>query len=206
MSGFYFSSMPKFKIRRSGVVDDILLPPLVSIATSVPGVAVPSAPETMRKAAADSKEETSMLEKGMENAGDSQKIERGREDPSSKVEDRLDLTALGKLPAPATIAAVSVHKYWITAFVKATNNAELMELLKLAEMYTSRSHVLNYELYKVLAIKVDELRSMVGWDENVDALCLENKDLQEQLVFSEDARARAIYDITKAKRIQSVCV
>ncbi|KAL2489759.1 Uncharacterized protein Fot_43051 [Forsythia ovata] len=81
-----------------------------------------------------------------------------------------------------------------------------MELLKLAEMHTSRSHVLNCELYKVLAMKVDELRSMVGGDEDVDALRLENKDLREQLAFFEDARARAIYDITKAKTIQRACV
>ncbi|KAL2514644.1 hypothetical protein Fot_28615 [Forsythia ovata] len=76
--------------------------------------------------------------------------------------DKLDPTVLGKLPVPTTIAAASVHKYWTSAFDKATDNAELMELLKLAEMYTSRSHVLNYELYKVLAMKVDELRSTVG--------------------------------------------
>ncbi|KAL2552295.1 Uncharacterized protein Fot_05914 [Forsythia ovata] len=34
----------------------------------------------------------------------------------------------------------------------------------------------------------------------------ENKDLREQLTFSEDARGRAIYDITKAKTIQRACV
>ncbi|KAL2514890.1 hypothetical protein Fot_28861 [Forsythia ovata] len=32
------------------------------------------------------------------------------------------------------------------------------------------------------------------------------KDLREQLTFSENARARAIYDITKVKTIQRVCV
>ncbi|KAL2529617.1 hypothetical protein Fot_22218 [Forsythia ovata] len=69
---------------------------------------------------------------------------------------------LGKLPAPAAIAAASVNKYWTFTFGKAVDNAELMELLKLAEMYTSRYHVLNCELYKVLAMKVDELRSTVG--------------------------------------------
>ncbi|KAL2514924.1 hypothetical protein Fot_28895 [Forsythia ovata] len=113
---------------------------------------------------------------------------------------------LGKQPVPASIAAASVHKYWTSAFGKAVNNAELTKLLNLAEMYTSRSHVLNCELYKVLAMKFDELRSTVGRDEDVDALRLENKDLREQLSFSEDARARAIYDITKAKRIQSAYV
>ncbi|KAL2559203.1 hypothetical protein Fot_03942 [Forsythia ovata] len=66
--------------------------------------------------------------------------------------------------------------------------------------------MLNCELYKVLAMKVDELSPMVGGDEDVDALCLENKDLWEQLAFFKDARAHAIYDITKAKTIQRVCV
>ncbi|KAL2513724.1 hypothetical protein Fot_27695 [Forsythia ovata] len=115
-------------------------------------------------------------------------------------------TVLEKLPAPAAIAAASVHKYWTSAFGKAADNVELMELLKLAEMYTSRSHVLNCELYKVLVMKIDELRSTVGGDEVVNALRSKNKDLRERLTFSEDERARAIYDITKAKRIQSVCV
>ncbi|KAL2549807.1 hypothetical protein Fot_11337 [Forsythia ovata] len=104
------------------------------------------------------------------------------------------------------MAAASVYKYWTSTFEKATDNAELMELLKLAEMYTSRSHVLNCELYKVLAMKVDELRSTVGRDVDVNALRSENKDLRERLAISEDARARAIYDVTKAKRIQSICV
>ncbi|KAL2501629.1 hypothetical protein Fot_35477 [Forsythia ovata] len=73
-------------------------------------------------------------------------------------------------------------------------------------MYTSRSHVLNCELYKVLAMKVDELHSTVMRGEDIDALRLENKDLREQLAFSKDARARAIYDITKAGTIQKACV
>ncbi|KAL2489147.1 hypothetical protein Fot_42439 [Forsythia ovata] len=55
-------------------------------------------------------------------------------------------------------------------------------------------------------MNVDELRSIVGGGEDIDALRLENKDLQEQLAFSEDARARAIYDITKAGKIQRACV
>ncbi|KAL2489319.1 hypothetical protein Fot_42611 [Forsythia ovata] len=51
--------------------------------------------------------------------------------------DELDPTVLGKLPAPAAITAASIHKYWTSAFEKAVDNAKLMELLKLAEMYTS---------------------------------------------------------------------
>ncbi|KAL2514505.1 hypothetical protein Fot_28476 [Forsythia ovata] len=113
---------------------------------------------------------------------------------------------LGKLPVLAAIAATSVHKYWTSVFGKVTDNAELIELLKLAEMYTSRSHVLSCELYKVLAMKVDELRSTVEGDKDVNMLCLENKDLRKQLAFLEDVRARAIYDITKAKMIQRACV
>ncbi|KAL2559294.1 hypothetical protein Fot_04033 [Forsythia ovata] len=113
---------------------------------------------------------------------------------------------LEKLPALATIGAASVQKYWTSTFEKAVDNAELTELLTLAKMYTSQSYVLNFELYKVLVMKVDELRSTVGRDEDVDVLCLENRDLREQLAFSEDARARAIYDITKAKTIQMACV
>ncbi|KAL2558715.1 Uncharacterized protein Fot_03454 [Forsythia ovata] len=91
--------------------------------------------------------------------------------------DKLDPTVLGKLPAPAAIATASIHKYWTSTFGKATDNAELMELLKLVEMYTSQSHVLNCELYKVLAMKVDELLSTVGRDEDVDVLRSENKYL-----------------------------
>ncbi|KAL2501253.1 hypothetical protein Fot_35101 [Forsythia ovata] len=55
-------------------------------------------------------------------------------------------------------------------------------------------------------MKIDELRTTIEGDEDVNALRLENKDLRERLAFSEDERARTIYDITKAKRIQSVCV
>ncbi|KAL2514506.1 hypothetical protein Fot_28477 [Forsythia ovata] len=108
MSGFYFSGVPKLKIRRGGVVDDILHPPPVHSTASVSGVAIPQTPETMvssssfiplapevtsgvtsvpfpagpmslskifrrlgkRKAAADSKEESSMPRKGMDDVGD----------------------------------------------------------------------------------------------------------------------------------------
>ncbi|KAL2538168.1 hypothetical protein Fot_19559 [Forsythia ovata] len=106
-----------------------------------------------RKAATDSKEETSIPRKGIEDAGDSRRTGRGWKDPSSEVEDRvsqdqeasrtlilsptgkygyinigsrwdeLDPTILGKLPAPAAIAAVSVHKYWTLTYRKAADNA-----------------------------------------------------------------------------------
>ncbi|KAL2559209.1 hypothetical protein Fot_03948 [Forsythia ovata] len=55
-------------------------------------------------------------------------------------------------------------------------------------------------------MKVDELRSVIGGDEDVEALLAENKDLRGRLAFSEDARARAIYDVMKARTIQKACV
>ncbi|KAL2508208.1 hypothetical protein Fot_31855 [Forsythia ovata] len=67
--------------------------------------------------------------------------------------------------------------YWTSALGEKAENAELTKLLKLAEMYTSRSHVLNCELYKVLEMKVDELRSVIGGNEDVEALRAKNKDL-----------------------------
>ncbi|KAL2552563.1 hypothetical protein Fot_06182 [Forsythia ovata] len=183
-------TVPKLKIRRGVVVDDI--PPLLP-ASSAPfvGISIPLASETMvssssfiplapevtsgvpsvpflvgpvslsknfrrsdkRKTATDSKEETSIPRKGIEDAGDSRRTGRGWKDPSSKVEDRvsqdreasrtpipsptgkygyinigscrdeLDPTILGKLPTPVAIAAVSVHKYWTSAYGKAADNA-----------------------------------------------------------------------------------
>ncbi|KAL2538839.1 hypothetical protein Fot_20230 [Forsythia ovata] len=120
--------------------------------------------------------------------------------------DELDPMVLGKLPAPVAIAVASIHKYWTFAFGKATDDAELTELLELAEMYTFRSHVLNCELYKVLEMKVDELRSVTWGDEDVEALRAENKDLRGLCAFSEDTRSRATYDVMKARTTQKACV
>ncbi|KAL2479192.1 hypothetical protein Fot_48206 [Forsythia ovata] len=47
MSSFYFSSVPKLKIRRGGVVQDISHPPPVPSATPDPGVTVLQTPEIM---------------------------------------------------------------------------------------------------------------------------------------------------------------
>ncbi|KAL2545542.1 hypothetical protein Fot_14775 [Forsythia ovata] len=81
-----------------------------------------------------------------------------------------------------------------------------MELMKLAEMYTSRSHVLNCELYKILEMKVDEIHSVIGEDEDAEAMRAEIKRLRVRLAFSEDVRTRAMYDVTKAQTIQKTCV
>ncbi|KAL2488881.1 hypothetical protein Fot_42173 [Forsythia ovata] len=47
MSGFYFPSVPKLKIRRGGDVEDISPPPPIPSATSNPGVTVLQIPEIM---------------------------------------------------------------------------------------------------------------------------------------------------------------
>ncbi|KAL2509159.1 hypothetical protein Fot_32806 [Forsythia ovata] len=121
-------------------------------------------------------------------------------------QDKLDSTVLGKLPPAVAIAVASVHKYWTSAFGKTEDTAEVAELLKLAKMYTSCSHVLNCELYKMLEMKVDELHYVIGEDEDVEAMRAENKHLRARLAFSEDARARATYDVTKVQTIQKACV
>ncbi|KAL2494968.1 hypothetical protein Fot_38725 [Forsythia ovata] len=121
-------------------------------------------------------------------------------------QDKLDPTVLGKLPPAVAIAATSVHKYWTSAFGKAADTVEVTELMKLAEMYTSLSHVLNCELYKMLEMKVDEIHSVIGEDEDVEAMRAKNKHLRARLTFSEDARTRATYDVTKAQTIQKACV
>ncbi|KAL2545911.1 hypothetical protein Fot_15144 [Forsythia ovata] len=234
MSSFYFSSIPKLKIRRGEIVDNISHPPPVPSVASVPGVTVLQTLETMVGSSSFISTVpvvTSEVPSASSPMGPAPSSENSRQSGKRKAEiggregafrtpvphpverinisfrrDELDPTVLGKLPAPAAIAVASIHKYWTSAFEKATDNAELMELLKLAEMYTSRSHVLNCELYKVLAMKVDKLHSTVGGDKDVNVMRSENKDLQERLAIFEDVRARAIYDVTKAKRIQSVCV
>ncbi|KAL2488102.1 hypothetical protein Fot_41394 [Forsythia ovata] len=93
-------------------------------------------------------------------------------------QDKLDPSVLGKLPPAVALAATSVHKYWTSAFGKAADTAEVTELMKLAEMYTSRSHVLNCELYKMLEMKVDEIHSVIGEDEDAEAMRAKNKRLR----------------------------
>ncbi|KAL2544549.1 hypothetical protein Fot_13782 [Forsythia ovata] len=83
--------------------------------------------------------------------------------------------------------------------------ANLSKLIKIAEMNTTRSHILNCEVYKVLAMKVDEQRSTVVGVEDIDAMHLENQTLRSKLAASEDARALATYNVTKSRTIQRAC-
>ncbi|KAL2496241.1 hypothetical protein Fot_39998 [Forsythia ovata] len=55
-------------------------------------------------------------------------------------------------------------------------------------------------------MKVDEIHSIVGEDEDAEAMRTEIKRLWARLAFSEDARTRATYDITKAQTIQKACI
>ncbi|KAL2558724.1 hypothetical protein Fot_03463 [Forsythia ovata] len=117
-------------------------------------------------------------------------------------QDKLDPSVVEKLPPAVALATISVYKYWTTHFGKAADAAEVTELMRLAEMYTSSSHVLNCELYKLLEMKVDEIRSVLGEDEDAEVMRAEIKRLRAWLVFSEDAQTRATYDVTKAQTIQ----
>ncbi|KAL2487539.1 hypothetical protein Fot_40831 [Forsythia ovata] len=56
-------------------------------------------------------------------------------------QDELDPSVVEKLPSAVAHAAASVHKYWTSPFGKAVDTAEVTELMKLAKMYTSRSHL-----------------------------------------------------------------
>ncbi|KAL2509216.1 hypothetical protein Fot_32863 [Forsythia ovata] len=182
--------------------------PTPEATTDAPSVSIPARPvpppgnarqSVKRKVGAKSEEEASRASTSSP-LGKCEYINIGSR------QDKLDPTVLGKLPPAVAIAATSVHKYWTSVFGKAAETAEVTELVKLAEMYTSRSHVLNRELYKLLEMKVDELHSVIGEDEDVEAMRAENKHLRARLAFSENARTRATYDVMKAQTIQKACV
>ncbi|KAL2515388.1 hypothetical protein Fot_29359 [Forsythia ovata] len=58
----------------------------------------------------------------------------------------------------------------------------------------------------MLEMKVDEIHSVIGEDEDVEAMRAENKHLRARLAFSEDARTRDTYDVMKAQTIQKAYV
>ncbi|KAL2551996.1 hypothetical protein Fot_05615 [Forsythia ovata] len=55
-------------------------------------------------------------------------------------------------------------------------------------------------------IKVDEIHSVIREDEDAEVMRAENKRLWARLPFSEDARTRATYDVTKVQTIQKACI
>ncbi|KAL2520675.1 hypothetical protein Fot_24598 [Forsythia ovata] len=121
-------------------------------------------------------------------------------------QDELDPSVVEKLPSAVALVAASVHKYWTSPFGNAVDTTKVTELMKLAEMYTYRSHVLNCELYKMLEMRVVEIQSALGEDENAEAMRAEIKRLRARLVFLEDAQSHATYYVTKAQTIQKACI
>ncbi|KAL2493543.1 Uncharacterized protein Fot_37300 [Forsythia ovata] len=228
MSGFHFSKVPKFKIRRGEIVEDVSLPHLASptVSGSRPTVLqepetvvgnpnILPAPEVRAYIPSPSNPARPVSPPGnvRPSAKRKSKVESGEQASQTSIspppgrceyinigarQDKMDPSIVEKLPSAVALAATSVHKYWTSSFGKAVDTAEVTELMKLAEMYTSRSHVLNCELYKVLEMKVDEIHSVLGEDEDVEAMRAEIKRLWARLVFSEDTRTRATYDVTKA--------
>ncbi|KAL2514660.1 hypothetical protein Fot_28631 [Forsythia ovata] len=110
------------------------------------------------------------------------------------------------LPAPFAIEVTSAHKHWTSAWAKAMDNADLLELLKLADMCTAWSHVLNCESYKVLEMKIDKLRSTIVGAEYIDELHSDNKILRSRLAIYKDAKAQVEFKIIKSETIQRLSV
>ncbi|KAL2514942.1 hypothetical protein Fot_28913 [Forsythia ovata] len=233
MSGFHFSKVPKFKIMRGRIVEDVSYPHLASSWVSGSGPTGLQGPETVvghpsvspapgvRVGVPDPASRGSPSGNVPSSAEKRPKVESGEQASRTPVssppdrreyinigarQDELDPSVVEKLPSAVALAATSVHKYWTSPFGKAVDTAEVTELMKLAEMYTSRSHVLNCELYKMLEIRVAKIQSALGEDENAEAMRAEIKRLRARLVFSEDARSRATYDVTKAQTIQKACI
>ncbi|KAL2545786.1 hypothetical protein Fot_15019 [Forsythia ovata] len=167
---------------------------------------------------------------GDRDARDSRKAKRGREAPSWRAgehaprsrgtartsippsgwsehinigshQDELDPAILGKLSSLSATAAASIYKYWTSVWERTTEGTDLSELIKMAGMNTAQSHVLNCELYKVLEMNVDDLRSTVAGANDIDAMRLENQIIHSELAIFEDVRARAMYDVTKSGTI-----
>ncbi|KAL2549920.1 hypothetical protein Fot_11450 [Forsythia ovata] len=104
------------------------------------------------------------------------------------------------------MATTSVHKYWTSTWAKAVDNVDLSEMVKMVEMCIAQSHVLNCKLYKVLAIKVDELCSVATGSKDIDELRSENKIFRSRLAVSKNARAQAEFEITKSETLQRLSV
>ncbi|KAL2515399.1 hypothetical protein Fot_29370 [Forsythia ovata] len=236
MLGFHFSKVLKFKIRRGGVVEDASLSHLASPTASGSGPKVLQGPKTVvgdshippaPEATADTLSPSNSVrpvpppgnvrqsvkrKPGVESGEEASRTSMSLPPSRCKYinigarQDKLDPSVLGKLPPAVALAATSVYKYWTSAFGKAADIVKVTKSMKLAEMYTSHSHVLNCELYKMLEMKVEEIHSVIGEDEDAEAMRAKNKRLRARLAFSEDARTRATYDVTKAQTIQKACI
>ncbi|KAL2529109.1 hypothetical protein Fot_21710 [Forsythia ovata] len=99
----------------------------------------------------------------------------------------------------------SIHKYWTPTWKKAADDTNLSELVKMAELSTVQSHVLNCKLYKILVENIDECSKVVS-SEDVDKLHSKNKILHSKLTLVDKARSGAEYKLIKFEMIQMVCI
>ncbi|KAL2494311.1 Ribonuclease [Forsythia ovata] len=203
-----FGSRPTVLQEPETVVGNPHIPPAPEVAADIPSPSNPARPVPPPENVRQSVKRKPEAENGEQASRTSMSPPPGRYEYINigAHQDKLDPSVLGKLPPAVALAAASVHKYWTSSFGKAADTAEVTELIKLAEMYTSRSHVLNCELYKMLEMKVDEIHSVIGEDEDVEAMRAEIKRFRARLAFFEDARTRATYNVMKAQTIQKVCV
>ncbi|KAL2489382.1 hypothetical protein Fot_42674 [Forsythia ovata] len=100
-------------------------------------------------------------------------------------QDELDPTILEKLSHSSAMVAASVHKYRTSVWARVKESADLLQLMKIAEMNITQSHVVGAK--------------------DIDALHSGNKALCAQFVVAEDARAQSVYDVTKSGTIQRMC-
>ncbi|KAL2555480.1 hypothetical protein Fot_00219 [Forsythia ovata] len=188
MSGFHFSKVPKFKIRRGGIVEDVPHPHLAPSGVSGSGPTVFQGPETAvghppvspaSGVRVDVLFSTDPASRGSpagnvrSSAGKRPKVESGEQASRTPVspppgrreyinigarQDELDPSVVEKLPSA------------------------------------------------MLEMRVAEIQSALGEDENAEVMRAEIKRLRARLAFSEDARSRATYDVTKAQTIQKACI
>ncbi|KAL2549975.1 hypothetical protein Fot_11505 [Forsythia ovata] len=161
MSGFHFSKVPKFKIRRGEIVEDVSFLHFASSTISGSGPTVLQEPETvvgnphippapMVRADISSPSNPARHGSPLENvrppAKRKPKVESGEQASRTSVsslpgmceyinigarQDKLDPSVVEKLPSAVALAATSVPKYWTSSFGKAVDTAEVTELMKL---------------------------------------------------------------------------
>ncbi|KAL2544236.1 hypothetical protein Fot_13469 [Forsythia ovata] len=125
MSGFHFSKVPKFKIRRGRIVEDVSHPYLAPSGVSGSGPTVLQGPETavghpLRRGRGSPAGNVRLL------AEKRPKVESGEQASRTPVspppgrreyinigarQDELDPSVVEKLPSADALAATSVHKY-----------------------------------------------------------------------------------------------
>ncbi|KAL2529704.1 hypothetical protein Fot_22305 [Forsythia ovata] len=141
MSGFHFSKVPKFKIRRGEIVEDASLSHLASSTTSSSGSTVLQEPETVvgnphiplaSEVRADIPSPSNPARHGSPPGNvrpptkRKPKVESGEQASRTSVspppgrreyinigarQDKLDPSVVEKLPSAVALAATSVHKY-----------------------------------------------------------------------------------------------